>query len=202
MRRSQRVRNQQLKTRMIQLIVGLANPGPEYASTRHNAGAWFVEALLGNTSLKTESKLFCQMGTLTLHGQPCRVMIPSTYMNESGKALLAVAQFYKIPPENILVAHDELDLPVGTTRLKLGGGHGGHNGLRHIIQMLGTPHFHRLRIGIGHPGNAKEVVDYVLKRPRPEEKTAIDESIMKALQVMPDVMQEKIQEAMKKLHTP
>jgi PTH1 family peptidyl-tRNA hydrolase len=186
---------------MIQLIIGLANPGPEYVNTRHNAGAWFVDALLGNTSLKLEAKLFCQMASLNLHGQPCRVMIPTTYMNESGKALLAVAQFYKIPPENILVVHDELDLPPGTARLKIGGGHGGHNGLRHIIQLLGTPHFHRLRIGIGHPGNAKDVVDYVLKKPRTDEKKAIDHAIIQALQVMPDVLQGKWQDAMKKLHT-
>ncbi len=186
---------------MIQLIIGLSNPGPTYAETRHNAGAWFVSSLLGTTPLKTEAKLFCNMANTTLYGQPCRVMIPSTYMNENGKAVLAVAQFYKIPPENILVAHDELDLPPGTVRLKTGGGHGGHNGLRHIIQVLGTPHFHRLRIGIGHPGNAKEVVDYVLKKPQNDDRKAIDDAIIQALQVMPEIMQDNFPAAMKKLHT-
>lgn len=185
----------------IQLIVGLANPGPEYAATRHNAGAWFVESLLGSTSLKLEPKLFCHMANTSLHGQPCRVMIPSTYMNESGKALLAVAQFYKIPVQNILVVHDDLDLPAGVARLKTSGGHGGHNGLRHIIQVFGTPDFHRLRIGIGHPGNAKAVVDYVLKKPMSDEKKAIDDAIIQALQVMPQVMNDRMQDAMKKLHT-
>lgn len=188
-------------TMPIQLIVGLANPGPEYAATRHNAGAWFIESLIGNAALKTESKLFCQMATISLHGQSCRVIIPSTYMNESGKALLAVAQFYKIPPDNILVVHDDLDLPIGVVRFKTGGGHGGHNGLRHIIQALGTPHFHRLRIGIGHPGQSHDVVDYVLKKPSGEDRKAIDDAITKALHVMPDVMTDRLQEAMKKLHT-
>ena len=185
----------------IQLIVGLANPGPEYAATRHNAGGWFVESLLGTTPLKLESKLFCHMANVSIHGQPCRVIIPTTYMNESGKAVLAVAQFYKMTPDHILVAHDELDLPVGVARFKTGGGHGGHNGLRHIIQVLGTPNFHRLRIGIGHPGNANEVVDYVLKKPSSADRKTIDDAIISALQVMPDVMIGHMQEAMKKLHT-
>jgi PTH1 family peptidyl-tRNA hydrolase len=184
----------------IQLIVGLANPGPDYAPTRHNAGAWFVDALLGSTSLKPESKLFCQMANISIHGQSCRVIVPMTYMNESGRAVQAVSQFYKIPAENILVVHDELDLPVGTARLKTGGGHGGHNGLRHIIQALG-PAFHRLRIGIGHPGDAKAVVDYVLKKPSSDDRRAIDDAIIKALQAMPEVMQDNMQGAMKKLHT-
>lgn len=185
----------------IQLIVGLGNPGPEYADTRHNAGAWFAASLVGTTPFKLESKLFCHMATVSLHGQSCRVIVPTTYMNESGKSVLAVAQFYKIPPENILVAHDELDLPVGISRFKTGGGHGGHNGLRHLIQVLGTSDFHRLRIGIGHPGNAKGVVDYVLKKPSSEDRRAIEDAITRAEHVMPDVMTGRIQEAMKKLHT-
>lgn len=187
----------------IKLIVGLANPGSEYAQTRHNAGEWFVEALLQSTpdTLKSESKFFANHTQSAINDIPVRLMIPSTYMNESGKAVAAYAQFYKINPDEILVAHDELDLEPGTARLKQGGGHGGHNGLRHIIQALGTPNFHRLRIGIGHPGNKNQVTNYVLHKPSSDEKKLIDDAIIDGLRVMPLVMSDNMPEAMKQLHT-
>jgi peptidyl-tRNA hydrolase, PTH1 family len=187
----------------IKLIVGLANPGSQYAKTRHNAGQWFVEALMQSSSdlLKPESKFFASHALTHIHQVPVRVMIPMTYMNESGKALVAYSQFYKINPDEILVVHDELDLDPGVARLKQGGGHGGHNGLRHIIQALGTPNFHRLRIGIGHPGNRDEVVNFVLHVPSADERQKIDQAIFDALRVMPLVMTDKIQDAMKELHT-
>lgn len=184
----------------IKLIVGLANPGAEYAKTRHNAGQWFVEAL-SSEPFKTESKFYASHVLTSVHSTPVRLMIPTTYMNESGKAVAALAQFYKISPEEILVAHDELDLPPGTARLKQGGGHGGHNGLRHLIQCLGTPNFHRLRIGIGHPGNKNMVTDFVLHAPNGDEKRLIEDAIHEALRVMPLVMDDKMQDAMKALHT-
>jgi peptidyl-tRNA hydrolase, PTH1 family len=187
----------------IKLIVGLANPGSQYAKTRHNAGQWFVEALMQSSSdpLKAESKFFASHALTNIHHSSVRIMIPMTYMNESGKALVAFSQFYKINPDEILVVHDELDLDPGVARLKHGGGHGGHNGLRHIIQALGTPGFYRLRIGIGHPGNKNQVSDYVLHPPSSEEKKAIDEAIDDSLRVMPLVMADRIQDAMKELHT-
>lgn len=187
----------------IKLIVGLANPGSQYAKTRHNAGQWFVDALMQSSpdALKSESKFFASHTQTTLHNAPVRILIPSTYMNESGKAVAAYTQFYKINPDEILVAHDELDLDPGVARLKQGGGHGGHNGLRHIIQCLGTPNFHRLRIGIGHPGNKDQVTDFVLHPPTADEKKSIDDAIYDALRVMPLVMEDKMQEAMKELHT-
>lgn len=187
----------------IKLIVGLANPGAEYAPTRHNAGEWFVEALMQSVpeTLKPEAKFFARHTQITLSDKTLRIMVPTTYMNESGKAIGAIATFYKIAPEEILVAHDDLDLPVGTTRLKLGGGHGGHNGLRHIIQALGTPNFYRLRIGIGHPGHKDIVVDYVLKKPSSTDRRLIDDAITSALQVLPQILKDDMQGAMKSLHT-
>lgn len=187
----------------IKLIVGLANPGAEYAQTRHNAGQWFVESLLQSAPdiLKTESKFFSSHTQTTINQIPVRVMVPTTYMNESGKAVAAYAQFYKINPDEILIVHDELDLAPGTARLKQGGGHGGHNGLRHIIQALGTQNFHRLRIGIGHPGNKNLVTDFVLHKPSGDERKLIDDSIFNAIRVMPLVMANNMPEAMKQLHT-
>lgn len=187
----------------IKLIVGLANPGSEYAQTRHNAGEWFVDALMQQVPeiLKAESKFFAQHAQITLNGHTLRIMVPSTYMNESGKAVASIATFYKIAPEEILVVHDELDLDAGIARLKMGGGHGGHNGLRHIIQALGSPHFYRLRIGIGHPGHKDDVVDYVLKKPSTLDRRLIDDAITKALLVMPAILKDDIQAAMKTLHT-
>ena len=153
-------------TQTIKLIVGLGNPGPQYSQTRHNAGAWFVGALSRdyNIPLNLETKFFGHSGRGLIDGKDCRLLIPNTFMNLSGKAVGALATFYKILPDEILVAHDELDIDPGLVKLKKSGGHGGHNGLRDIISALGNnKNFYRLRIGIGHPGNAKLVSNYVLK---------------------------------------
>ncbi len=186
----------------IQLVVGLMNPGSDYEKTRHNAGCWFVKALarqLGVT-LSLEKKFHGQVGRASIAGQDCRFLLPHTFMNLSGQAVQSVASFYKIPLENILVAHDELDLPAGTVRLKRDGGHGGHNGLRDIIARMGK-NFLRVRIGIGHPGKGRDVVNYVLKRPTSSEQTAIDEAIYRALDVMPWALEGDEERAMKELHT-
>ena len=168
----------------IQLIVGLANPGPEYKYTRHNAGAWFIEELCraNNISLKNDPKYFGYTGKLVLAGQELKLLIPSTFMNLSGKSVSALANFYKIKPEQILVVHDELDLAPGTAKIKKGGGHGGHNGLRDIIaKMANNKEFYRLRVGIGHPGSKEQVTGWVLgKAPQPDQEkieAAIDEAV-------------------------
>ena len=188
----------------VQLIVGLGNPGPQYDRTRHNAGADFVAALAQrcNAQLKQEAKFFGATAKASVNGTPVWLLIPDTFMNRSGKAVAALAGFYRIPPQAILVAHDELDLSPGTARLKLGGGHGGHNGLRDTIQALGNSRdFARLRLGIGHPGHASEVVSYVLRRAPAEEQQLIDESIERAIDVMGDVVTGHWNSAMKTLHS-
>ncbi len=186
----------------IQLIVGLGNPGPQYAPTRHNVGAWFVEQLARRESetLRNESKFFGHAAKLTSFSTPCWLLNPSTYMNESGKAVNALAQFYKISPENILVAHDELDFSAGEIRLKEGGGHGGHNGLRDIINHLGTKDFLRLRIGIGHPGHKDRVTPYVLSPPAKKDKVLIDGAIDDGLAVSGDLINGNLQTAFRYLH--
>lgn len=187
----------------IQLIVGLGNPGREYADTRHNVGFWFVHKLCEQfrTSFQLESKFKGLVATGNLHNISCRLLQPTTYMNRSGEAVLAMAHFYKIAPEEILVVHDELDLPVGSIRLKQDGGHGGHNGLRDIISRLGTNRFYRLRIGIGHPGAKDDVHDYVLHRPSISDEEKIFNAIDKAFFILPDLMQGKVEKAMNYLHT-
>ncbi|OON41307.1 aminoacyl-tRNA hydrolase [Izhakiella australiensis] len=167
----------------IKLIVGLANPGAEYAATRHNAGAWYVDYLAQrhNQSLKDEPKFYGYTGRLAIAGEDIRLLVPTTFMNLSGKAVAAMAGFYRIAPEEILVAHDELDLPPGIAKLKQGGGHGGHNGLKDIISKLGNNlNFHRLRIGIGHPGDRNKVTGFVLGKPQPAEQKLIDDAIDEA----------------------
>ena len=168
----------------VQLIVGLGNPGPEYSQTRHNAGVWFVESLARafNVSLKSEPKFFGYTGRFICAGQEYKLLIPSTFMNLSGKAVLAMTQFYKLVPENILVAHDEMALEPGSAKFKLAGGHAGHNGLRDIMARLGNnPNFYRLRLGIGHPGHKDQVTGFVLgKAPQSEQKlieSCIDEAV-------------------------
>lgn len=188
----------------IQLIVGLGNPGREYENTRHNAGANFVAQLANayRTSWQDEKKFFGMTAQITIDNQPVRLLLPLTYMNRSGQAVGAIANFYKIAPENILVAHDELDLQPGTARLKLGGGHGGHNGLRDIVSALGNQNtFARLRIGIGHPGNAKMVADYVLKKAPAAEYDLMEDSITRALHAIPDVVAGNLDKAMLNLHS-
>ncbi|WP_074012908.1 aminoacyl-tRNA hydrolase [Candidatus Sodalis sp. SoCistrobi] len=187
----------------IKLIVGLANPGAEYAATRHNAGAWYVELLAERyrQTLKEESKFYGYTGRLNLGGQDVRLLVPTTFMNLSGKAVAAMATFYRIAPEEILVAHDELDLLPGSARLKLGGGHGGHNGLKDIISRLGNnPQFHRLRIGIGHPGDKNQVVGFVLGKPPTAELQLIDGAIDEAVRCTEILVTQDAVKAMNRLH--
>lgn len=185
------------------MIVGLANPGAEYAQTRHNAGAWYVDLLAQrhNQPLKEESKFFGYTARLNLAGNDVRLLVPTTFMNLSGKAVAAIATFYRIQPEEILVAHDELDLPPGVAKLKLGGSNGGHNGLKDIQSKLGnTPNFYRLRIGIGHPGDRYKVVGFVLGKPPATEQTLIDDAIDESLRCTEILLQEGMTKAMNRLH--
>ncbi len=191
-------------TNNIRLIVGLVNPGPEYAKTRHNAGAWVVEELARrhNISLKEDSKYFGLTGRLTLGGQDVRLLIPTTFMNLSGKAVAALARFYQIAPEEILVAHDELDLPPGVARFKKGGGHGGHNGLRDIIAKMGNnKEFYRLRVGIGHPGSKEKVAGFVLTKAPAAEQANIDGAVDEAVRCLGILFTDGLAKAQNRLHT-
>lgn len=188
----------------IQLIVGLGNPGSEYEHTRHNAGQDFVEELartLG-VSMQPDNKYFGYSARASFQGQDLRLLIPTTYMNRSGQSVGAMANFFKIPPAAILVAHDELDLAPGVARFKQGGGHGGHNGLRDIIAALGNnQNFPRLRLGIGHPGAAPLVANFVLKRAPSAEQALINNAIARAIQCTSDAIKGDWNSAMKNLHT-
>jgi peptidyl-tRNA hydrolase, PTH1 family len=186
------------------LLVGLGNPGPRYAQTRHNAGAWLVEqfAAAHGCVLSHDSKCQGRTGRLTIAGQDLRLLIPDTYMNLSGQSVGAAARFYRIEPEAILVAHDELDLAPGTVRIKRGGGPGGHNGLKDIIAALANNReFLRLRIGIGHPGHPDAVSDFVLQKAPKAEQALIEDAIGHALAVLPQVIAGDLNAAMKTLHT-
>ncbi len=187
----------------IKLIVGLGNPGREYEATRHNAGFWWLDELarIHNANFKVDGKFHGLVARANLHGCEVHLLKPQTFMNVSGRAVGAVAQFYKIEPAQILVVHDELDLPPGSAKLKLGGGHGGHNGLKDIIAHLGTKDFWRLRVGIGHPGERDEVVKYVLNAPRKEEQVLIEEAMRRAQDVAPLIIEGKLEAAMLKLHS-
>lgn len=187
----------------IRLIVGLGNPGREYETTRHNAGYWWVDELarLQNLSFKSEAKFHGLTARGQLHGHEMLLLKPQTFMNVSGRAVGALAQFYKIAPAEMLVVHDELDLPPGVARLKLGGGHGGHNGLKDIITHLGSKDFWRLRLGIGHPGDRTDVAGYVLNDPRREERELINVVMQRALDVAPMIIEGKAEAAMLKLHS-
>lgn len=192
----------------IKLIVGLGNPGRDYEATRHNAGVWFVEKLAADYSsnsggqLVSEPKFFGRTARITLDSHDVRLLVPSTYMNLSGKAVGALATFYRIAPEEILVAHDELDIFPGTARFKKGGGHGGHNGLKDIISALAnSKDFYRLRIGIGHPGSAAKVHGYVLGKPSAPDKDSIEAAIDEACRCLPDALAGKWPLAMNKLHS-
>jgi PTH1 family peptidyl-tRNA hydrolase len=185
------------------MIVGLGNPGPQYEATRHNAGFWFVEALARRqlADLRKESKFKGWVARTIIDGNTLWLLMPDTFMNRSGQAAQVLANFYKIPVEQILVVHDELDLPPGTARLKQGGGHGGHNGLRDLIEKLGSKDFYRLRIGIGHPGHKSQVHNYVLNRPPEDERISMERTIDDALAVMPLILQGEWQKAMNELHS-
>ena len=188
----------------IKLIVGLGNPGSQYRGTRHNAGADFVEELARqcSSSLQPESKFFGMAGRVTLSGHDLRLLIPTTFMNRSGQSVAAMAQFFKFGPEEILVAHDELDIPPGTARFKQGGGHGGHNGLRDIIPALGNNRdFYRLRLGIGHPGHASKVTGHVLGAPSQVDRTRMDACIDEAIATLPLLLDGDSTKAMTRLHS-
>lgn len=185
----------------IKLIVGLGNPGQQYRFTRHNAGAMFLETLCDDFhgELRPDSKFFGLAERISITGHDVRLLFPTTFMNNSGQAVSAMARYYDIAPENILVAYDELDLPVDTVRLKSGGGHGGHNGVRDIAKALDSKDFHRLRIGIGRPTG--KGIDYVLGVPSKQDADAIQHNIDEAIRVLPLLVENKFQEAMGKLHT-
>lgn len=187
----------------IKLIVGLGNPGAEYAATRHNAGFWWLGefAQAHKFTFKAESKFHGLTARAQVQGHEILLLKPQTFMNVSGRAVGALAQFYKIEAQHILVVHDELDLPPGTAKLKLGGGHGGHNGLKDIIAHLGTRDFWRLRIGIGHPGERTDVVGYVLRTPQGEEGKLIEQAMQKAHNVAHLLIEGKTEAAMLKLHS-
>jgi peptidyl-tRNA hydrolase, PTH1 family len=185
------------------LVVGLGNPGREYEDTRHNAGAWFVNALARSrgASLSEDRKYFGLTGTFVFEGNQVRLLIPTTYMNRSGQATSALANFFKIPTTQMLVAHDELDLAPGTIRLKIGGGHGGHNGLRDIVSCHGNQNtFIRLRVGIGHPGNAALVTPHVLGKPPQAEREKIERAIDEAISHSADMLRGDISRVMNSLN--
>ncbi|MCE0556047.1 aminoacyl-tRNA hydrolase [Motilimonas sp. E26] len=191
-------------TTNIKLLVGLANPGPEYQHTRHNAGAWFIEELARyhHIQLKPEAKFFGLTGRIQIENQDIRLLIPTTFMNLSGKAIVAMANFYRVTPEEILVAHDEMDMPPGVAKFKLGGGHGGHNGLRDTINKLGNnKNFYRLRIGIGHPGHKDKVTGYVLGKAPVHEQALIESVVDEAVRTTNILAKDGIAKAMNRLHS-
>ena len=187
---------------MIRLIVGLGNPGPEYEATRHNAGFWFVDAVARTMriQLAPERSYFGIAGRGTTAEGPVWLLQPMTFMNLSGKSVAALARFFKIEPSQILVAHDELDLLPGQAKMKFGGSHAGHNGLKDIQAQLGSADFWRLRLGIGHPGVKAEVVDYVLRKPMAEQREAIDKSIEQSLTALPLMFEGDMERALMKVH--
>lgn len=188
----------------IKLIVGLGNPGEKYADTRHNAGKWLIERLARrfNVSLNPENKFFGKTARTLLNGKEVRLLVPTTFMNLSGKAVGALASFYRIKPEEILVIHDELDLPAGTAKLKQGGGHGGHNGLKDIVAQLGNNNnFYRLRIGIGHPGHRDLVAGYVLNKPSPADRDALEKVLDEATDCVEMIFKDGMVKATNRLNS-
>jgi peptidyl-tRNA hydrolase, PTH1 family len=187
---------------LIRMLVGLGNPGPEYEQTRHNAGFWLVDLLAERHGgrFRAERKFAAELASIRIEGGEILLLKPQTFMNRSGSSVQAAAAYLKIPVEQILVIHDELDLPPGDARLKQGGGHGGHNGLRSLLAHLG-PEFWRLRLGIGHPGNRAEVVDYVLTRPSREDEALIRAAVVDAADVIPILLGSGEQPAMHRLHS-
>lgn len=186
----------------VSLIVGLGNPGPQYQGTRHNAGFWFLDVAMQRFAcqMRPEPKFKGQACRATIGDQEVWLLRPDTFMNLSGQSVAALAGFFKIPAERILVAHDELDLPAGTVRLKRGGGHGGHNGLRSMVEHLGSRDFLRLRFGIGHPGHKDGVHDYVLSKPAADDRESIQRAIEEAVDALPMVVGGDVARAMNVLH--
>lgn len=188
----------------IKLIVGLGNPGDKYTDTRHNAGEWLIERLARrfNVSLNPESKFFGKTARTLVNGKEVRLLVPTTFMNLSGKAVGALASFYRIKPEEILVIHDELDLPPGTAKLKQGGGHGGHNGLKDIVAQLGNKNnFYRLRIGIGHPGHRDLVAGYVLNKPSLADRDALEKVLDEATDCVEMIFRDGMVKATNRLNS-
>jgi peptidyl-tRNA hydrolase, PTH1 family len=188
---------------MIKLFVGLGNPGSEYEATRHNAGFWWVDALARElkVSLHQEKGYHGLVARANVQGHTVWLLEPQTFMNLSGRAVAALSRFYKIQPEEILVVHDELDVAPGEAKLKFGGGHAGHNGLRDIHAQLGTGDYWRLRIGIGHPGVKSEVADWVLKKPAPEQRTAMEECVARTVKAYPALVAGEMPKATLLIHT-
>ncbi|MFN4029932.1 MAG: aminoacyl-tRNA hydrolase [Acidovorax temperans] len=188
---------------MIKLFVGLGNPGPDYEATRHNAGFWWIDALARElkVSLVPERSYYGLAGRTSVNGQSVWLLQPQTFMNLSGKSVASLARFFKIQPEEILVVHDELDLPPGQVKLKRGGSHAGHNGLRDIHAQLGSPDYWRLRIGIGHPGEKSEVANWVLKKPAPDQRTLIEDSIAHSLKAHTAMLAGEMDKATLLVHT-
>ena len=190
--------------RPIALLVGLGNPGAQYALTRHNAGRWFIERLqrLYPIAFKFEKKFKGETASFMFEQRTVRVLVPDTFMNLCGQSVAPMAAFHRIPAAQLLIIHDELALPPGTARLKHGGGHGGHNGLRDITRCLGSADYHRLRLGIGHPGRERDVSGYVLSRCDPAQRVQIEAALDRAAAVLPAVLSGNFQPAMNKLHLP
>ncbi|MBB3179604.1 aminoacyl-tRNA hydrolase [Variovorax sp. Sphag1AA] len=188
---------------MIKLFVGLGNPGPEYEATRHNAGFWWIDALARDlkVTLTPERSYHGLVVRTQVNGKPLWLLEPQTFMNVSGKSVAALARFFKIEPKEILVVHDELDVVPGQAKLKLGGSHAGHNGLRDIHAQLGTGDYWRLRLGIGHPGVKSEVVSWVLKKPLKEQREAIDDAIVRTLHAFPALVAGEMDKATLLIHT-
>jgi PTH1 family peptidyl-tRNA hydrolase len=187
---------------MIRLLVGLGNPGPEYEATRHNAGFWLIDAVArqARVTLVPERSYYGLAAKMAAPHGPVWLLEPMTYMNVSGKSVAALARFFKIAPDEILVVHDELDLMPGQAKLKLGGSHAGHNGLKDIHAQLGSADYWRLRLGIGHPGVKAEVINYVLRKPAPDERTAIEKCITDSLQALDLILAGEMERAMMKVH--
>ena len=187
---------------VVTMIAGLGNPDSKYERTLHNAGFWFVDALLRKYGgeFRYDKKFDADICRIDMHGNEVWLVKPQSYMNLSGGPVRGVLDYYRLRPENLLVAHDEIDLPPGTVRLKLGGGHGGHNGMRDVIQHCG-PDFMRLRVGVGHPGEKSQVTNYVLKKGSADVEAAVENSIDDAVAVMPILIEDGMNAAMKKLHT-
>ena len=187
----------------LKVIVGLGNPGSKYTETRHNAGFWFIEEVARKYSatFRADKKFHGEVAKISLEGKDIWLLKPETFMNRSGLAVQSLMSFYRMTAEQLLVAHDEIDLPPGTAKLKTGGGHGGHNGLRDIISQLGSKEFNRLRIGVGHPGSKDQVVDYVLRNPSRDDRIMIDRDIDDAVAVMPELASGAFEQAMQALHS-
>ena len=188
---------------MIKLFVGLGNPGPEYEYTRHNAGFWWIDEVARalKTTLVMDKSYQGLVGRTSVNGQSVWLLEPQTFMNVSGRSVGSLARFFKIAPQEILVAHDELDLEPGQAKLKLGGSHAGHNGLRDIHAQLGTDQYWRLKLGVGHPGIKSEVVQWVLKKPSLDHKVAIDQAIDRSVKALPHFLDGTMEKAMLLIHT-